>query len=306
MSGGGDSWWGLTNVLSKLGITDAEPEVAPEEAVDENGKYGPPTEEGAAHLAPQHTALVQPYPYPGTLKRADGPPAEGELLNNCYSIISGTLFNVRGRDYLVDRVKIASKESICELAAVDVVTHTEKVPHIAARDDVLLTFKSLPTDSEYLIVNFQVPYANYWIHWILYWRLPREETEENSRGYKLLKRFMNRDEPNEFRDTRFKIIPSVYTGPWLVKKALGNTPAILPNKLTTVYVWGERHLEMDVDVGSSVTASYIVNLVLSYVCQIELDLACVIEAKEDAELPEHVLGAIRAHRVVITENIPAL
>jgi hypothetical protein len=58
-----------------------------------------------------------------------------------------------------------------------------------------------------------------------------------------------------YRRERFKIIPNVAEGNWLVRRAVGNTPAILGKKLElSFYDYSktvENYFELDVDVGSS-------------------------------------------------------
>lgn len=49
----------------------------------------------------------------------------------------------------------------------------------------------------------------------------------------LLDRFLNGTDA--FRTSRFKFIPRVIEGNWVVKRSVGTTPAILGNKLTQTY-----------------------------------------------------------------------
>ena len=50
-------------------------------------------------------------------------------------------------------------------------------------------------------------------------------SKEDEEYERLLQHFLTG--PETFCDKRFKLIPSVEEGPWLVKKGVGNTPAIL-------------------------------------------------------------------------------
>ena len=65
-----------------------------------------------------------------------------------------------------------------------------------------------------------------------------------------------------FRHCRFKLIPSVREGPWLVKLAVNRRPLIVHHALTSTYVDTDRYLGVDVDVGSNKAASSTVRLVL--------------------------------------------
>ena len=86
----------------------------------------------------------------------------------------------------------------------------------------------------------------------------------------------------------------------LVTRMVGQTPAILGNKLTTIYHEGTcgpiRYLEVEVDVGSSSIGSTILNVVEGYSKTITIDLSFLIEAQTTEELPEQLLGGVRLER----------
>ena len=65
--------------------------------------------------------------------------------------------------------------------------------------------------------------------------------------------------PTDFRNERFKLIPSITIGPWIVKGAVGATPALLGRKVVQRYFRGEDYLEIDIHVGSSVIASQVLH-----------------------------------------------
>lgn len=61
---------------------------------------------------------------------------------------------------------------------------------------------------------------------------------------------------------RFKLIPTVTEGNWVVRSAVPSAkPAILGQKLQQRYFRGDNYVETDVDVGSSVIASQIVGVI---------------------------------------------
>lgn len=49
-----------------------------------------------------------------------------------------------------------------------------------------------------------------------------------------------------FDDSRFKLIPSVVSGPFIVRKAVGNKPALLGRKVSQRYFRGPGYVETDV------------------------------------------------------------
>lgn len=50
---------------------------------------------------------------------------------------------------------------------------------------------------------------------------------------------------------RFKLIPSIVAGPFMVRKAVGHKPALLGRKLNQRYFRGRGYVETDVGEGST-------------------------------------------------------
>lgn len=152
-----------------------------------------------------------------------------------------------------------------------------------------------------------------------------------------------------YRKARWKVIPGIPEGAWVVQNAFGNTPTLLANKLT--HTWhsstapaipdqaepskaaggglfhgagGEgststaadatagtstapaartaygQYLEVDCDVRSSTMAKMLVDLLLAHATDVVINLGFLIEAQEEDELPEHLLGAAQIARVHAT------
>lgn len=51
-----------------------------------------------------------------------------------------------------------------------------------------------------------------------------------------------------FHNSRFKLIPRIVEGPWLVKRIVGSVPCLLGTKVTTRYYRGENYIETNVEV----------------------------------------------------------
>ncbi|URE31223.1 hypothetical protein MUK42_32683 [Musa troglodytarum] len=118
----------------------------------------------------------------------------------------------------------------------------------------------------------------------------------------LLGRFL--DGTNMFQDSRFKLIPRIVEGYWMVKRAVGSKACLLGKAVTCKYLRQDNFLEIDVDIGSSSVARSIISLVLGYITSIVVDLAILIEAKEEEELPEYILGTVRLNRVTLESAVP--
>ncbi|RYR76781.1 hypothetical protein Ahy_A01g001330 isoform C [Arachis hypogaea] len=93
-------------------------------------------------------------------------------------------------------------------------------------------------------------------------------------------------------------------GYWMVKRAVGTKACLLGKAVTCKYFRQDNFLEIDVDIGSSSVARGVIGLVLGYVTNIVVDLAILIEAKEEEELPEYILGTVRLNRLKPETAVP--
>lgn len=95
-----------------------------------------------------------------------------------------------------------------------------------------------------------------------------------------------------FHNKRFKLIPQITGGPWVVKTAVGSTPAILGQKVTQRYYRGLNYIETDVHVGSSVVAAQIVGMCRGAAKHLTCDLHIVLQGESEDELPEKIVGSL--------------
>ena len=102
---------------------------------------------------------------------------------------------------------------------------------------------------------------------------------------------------SDYRNERFKLIPSITVGPWVVRAAVRATPALLGKKVVQRYFRGEDYLEIDVHIGSSVIASNIVGVCRGYARHVINDCGVVIQGESAAELPETVLGCAALNHI---------
>ncbi|KAL1817681.1 hypothetical protein ACET3Z_020255 [Daucus carota] len=215
---------------------------------------------------------------------------------DCWTSPNGSGFVIRGKTYLKDNAKIAGGDPLLKLIAVDWLKIENPVSNIALHS-------SSPVQSEagkrlpfIFVLNLQVPAKpNYSL--VLYYAAERP-VKENS----LLGRFI--DGTDTFRDSRFKLIPSIQEGYWMVKRAVGTKACLLGKAVTCKYSRHDNFLEIDVDIGSSSVARSVVGLVLGYVTSLVVDLAILIEGKEEDELPEYILGTVRLNRVRLESAVP--
>lgn len=98
---------------------------------------------------------------------------------------------------------------------------------------------------------------------------------------------------DEQRNGKFKLIPRIAEGSWVIKQSVGTTPVILGRKLTASYHRGPNYMEVDIDIGSSTVAASVVNLVYGATKSLVIDMAVLFEGQAEDELPEQLLGTVR-------------
>jgi hypothetical protein len=105
------------------------------------------------------------------------------------------------------------------------------------------------------------------------------------------------EKDDHFRDNTFKLIPQIIEGNFLVRKAVGSTPAIMGNKIKQTYCKGERFFELIIDTGSSSVAVGVMGICNGYAKCIVVDMAFLFEGYDESTLPERVLGCARLKNV---------
>ncbi|KAF8779075.1 hypothetical protein HU200_003042 [Digitaria exilis] len=227
---------------------------------------------------------VDPSHFHGTLHRA-----KSENDPNSWSAPGGEKFMIRGKTYLTDYTKVVGRDPLLKLIAVDWFKVNERFDSVALHPKSLVQSEAAKKIPFILVINLQVPAKpNY--NLVMYYAAERAVNKDS-----LLGRFI--DGTDAFRDARFKLIPSIVEGYWMVKRAVGTKACLLGKAVTCNYLRQDNFLEIDVDIGSSSVARSIIGLVLGYVTSIVVDLAILIEAKEEKDLPEYILGTVRLNRV---------
>lgn len=217
------------------------------------------------------------------------PKGKDEKDSNCWNSPSGMGFMIRGKTYLKDNSKVTGGDPLLKLLAVDWFKVDSTLDRVSLHPKCLVQTEAGKKLPFILVINLQIPAKpNYSM--VLYYAADRPVNKSS-----LLGKFI--DGTDMFRDSRFKLIPSIIEGYWMVKRAVGTKACLLGKAVTCKYLRQDNFLEIDVDIGSSSVARSVIGLVLGYVTSIVVDLAILIEAKEDAELPEYILGTVRMNRV---------
>ncbi|GAB4828180.1 hypothetical protein Ancab_035097 [Ancistrocladus abbreviatus] len=208
---------------------------------------------------------------------------------NCWSSADDTGFMIRGKTYLKDNSKVMGGDPLLKVIAVDWIKNDYLIDKVALRPFSVVQSEAGRKLPFILVVNLQIPAKpNY--NMVFYYAAERPVSKDS-----LLRKFV--DGTDMFRDSRFKLIPSIVKGYWMVKRAVGSKACLFGKAVTCRYLRQDNFLEIDVDIGSSSVARSVIGLVLGYVTSLVVDLAILLEAKEEDELPEHLLGTIRLNYV---------
>ncbi|KAI3725040.1 hypothetical protein L1987_64813 [Smallanthus sonchifolius] len=208
---------------------------------------------------------------------------KSETDTDCWMSPSGKGFMIRGKTYLKDNAKVSGGDPLLKLIAVDWFKVNNPASKVALHPKCLLQSEAGKKLPFVLVMNLQVPAKpNYSL--VLYFASDKPVVKDS-----LLGRFI--DETNTFRDSRFKLIPSIVEGYWMVKRAVGSKACLLGKAVSCNYLRQDNFLEIDVDIGSSSVARNVINIVLGY-------------GKEQEELPEYILGTVRLNRVRLESAVP--
>ncbi|KAJ4846793.1 hypothetical protein Tsubulata_014108 [Turnera subulata] len=234
---------------------------------------------------------VDPSQFSGSLQKG-----KDDNDTNCWTTPSGKGFKIRGKTYLKDNSKVSGGDPLLKLVAVDWLKVDKPMDKVALHPKCLVQTEAGKKLPFILLINLQIPAKpNYSM--VMYYAAERP-INKNS----LLGKFV--DGTDMFRDSRFKLIPSIIEGYWMVKRAVGTKACLLGKAVTCNYLRQDNFLEIDVDIGSSSVARSVIGLVLGYVTSLVVDLAILIEGKEEEELPEYILGTVRLNRVRLDSAVP--
>ena len=217
-------------------------------------------------------------------------------------------FRVRGKNYLTDKHKINAGPSLFRLFAADIVEvdtpimggmcpHPTERVQLALERERVAKAQGLPSDMPpyVFVVNIAMPP---W-HMVFYYAvddMSKIDGTDGTPSSKLCQQFFFGDD-DEFRHNTFKLIPCIIEGNFMVRKAVGSTPAIMGNKIKQTYIKGDRYFELMIDTGSSSVGAGVIRICVGYAKMIVTDLAFLFEGYDESTLPEKVLGCMRLRNV---------
>ncbi|KMT11446.1 hypothetical protein BVRB_5g107700 [Beta vulgaris subsp. vulgaris] len=226
--------------------------------------------------------------FSGSLRRDNN-----ENARNCWRISDGNNFKVRSKSYSHDRSKVPAGKHLMDLVAVDWFKDSKRMDHVARRQGCAAQV-AVEKGLFSLVINVQVPGST---HYSMVFYFVTTKLIPGS----LLQRFVDGDD--EFRNSRLKLIPSVPKGSWIVRQSVGSTPCLLGKAVDCNYIRGPQYLEVDVDIGSSTVANGVLGLVIGVITTLVVDMAFLVQANSEDELPERLIGAVRASHIELSSAI---
>ncbi|GJN20248.1 hypothetical protein PR202_gb07601 [Eleusine coracana subsp. coracana] len=226
--------------------------------------------------------------FSGNLRRDDR-----DNSRDCWRISDGNNFRVRSKNFVYDKSKVPAGKPLMELVAVDWFKDTKRMDHVSRRKGCAVQVAA-EKGLFALAINLQVPGTT---NYSMVFYFVTKRLIPNS----LLQRFVDGDD--EFRNSRFKLIPSVPKGSWIVRQSVGSTPCLLGKAVDITYIRGANYLEIDVDIGSSTVANGVLGLVCGVITTLVVDMAFLVQGNTYEELPERLIGAVRMSHIELSSAV---
>lgn len=232
------------------------------------------------------------------------PKLQTSVPEKMWSEPDASLFQVRGFNYLVDKKKIPSAQPKFRLVGVDLFSFevSQERYHISARPESVARNTSKFT----FVITMIIPGSENMS--LAFYFQPRNDNlfDDGSPFCELINDFLDGDDA--FRNSRFKLIPTVVDGSFIIRQAVGSKPTLLGNKLKCPYFKGDNYFEVDVDISSNSVANTVVGMVQGVTKSLVVDLAFLLEAQTEEELPENILGGVRLQNISLDhpQRVPRL
>ncbi|GAV66415.1 PH domain-containing protein/START domain-containing protein/DUF1336 domain-containing protein [Cephalotus follicularis] len=199
-------------------------------------------------------------------------------------------FLIRGAKYLEDRLKVKAKGTVMQMVAADWLNSDKREDDLGGRPGGIVQKYAAQGGPEFFfIVNIQVPGSTTYSLALYYMmNTPVEDAP-------LLESFIKGDDA--YRNSRFKLIPYISKGSWIVKQSVGKKACLIGQALEINYFRGKNYLELGIDIGSSTVARGVVSLVLGYLNNLVIEMAFLVQANTEDELPEYLLGTCRLNHL---------
>jgi hypothetical protein len=231
-----------------------------------------------------------------------------EQRKNTYGSPFAGDFLVRGPGYLAKHktgnrsLKVASEAAPYEIAGINVFRSRRSLKHVAARVGSLKEYLARYGAAEDGLPRFVVICFTFRDLWsgenssVVHLFRRNERVPMSAAFRRAFGRFASSTD-HAFCAERLKFVFKVQDASAALRTTIsmlgGERPVLIAKKLTTSFHRGDNYLEVDQDVGSSRVASMLNGTMLKASGGMVVDMAWLCEAREEDELPECVLGALR-------------
>ncbi|KAG3115070.1 hypothetical protein PI124_g6131 [Phytophthora idaei] len=249
-------------------------------------------------VAPQN---LKPTPSPvKTWKtQAESCTTQDPKLRKLWSQPDWMQFKLRSKTYLQNKIKETTAPPLFELVWFESFKGThEELMHVCSSKKSFASkaIAKFSNDMPQLFVVTLIISGSLLVATVQYFaRTKSSSAEEPTEAEKLWERFLNSDDA--FRSSRFKLIPTIVDGPWVIRKSVGTTPCIIGKAIKTTYYKSPNYLEVHVDISSDTIAKHITLLCRSQSTNFTVDMGFVIEGQVEEELPEALLGCVQYARM---------
>ena len=208
-----------------------------------------------------------------------------------------TSFMVRGPHYLADKVKVPAGPPEFRLVAVDLFEVTSPQFNVCSHPlNRVAQARARGASRWSFVIALHIPGPPFYT-FVHYFTPADPDIFQTDTPFVRTSRAFFFGDDDTLRDHTFKLIPKCVDANWVVKRAVGGTPAILGKKLKQTYYRREHYFELDIDIGSDAIAAGVVRLALGYARSIVVDIGYVLEGKTEAQLPESIMGAVRIKNI---------
>ncbi|XXG44667.1 hypothetical protein AAC387_Pa01g4405 [Persea americana] len=213
-----------------------------------------------------------------------------------WTMTDPSTFLIRGDNYLEDHQKFKAKGTLMQMVAADWLRSNKREDDLGGRPGSIVQKYAAQGGNEFFfIINIQVPGSTTY-NLALYYMM-----DKPVESVPLLNNFVNGDDT--YRNSRFKLIPYISKGSWIVKQSVGKKACLVGQALEINYFHGKNYIELGIDIGSSTVARGVVSLVLGYLSNLVIEMAFLIQANTQEELPEFLLGTCRLNHLDASKSV---
>ncbi|KAH9253358.1 hypothetical protein BASA81_008709 [Batrachochytrium salamandrivorans] len=202
-------------------------------------------------------------------------------------------YTLRGKTYLQDKIKYKCHDNQFQVVAADLFKlNSPPMAHCAARSDSPLHLIRQQFPNRFVFVfQFMLPGPPFYSLSVYAVAKPGVLDDVDQPFAKLWCDFV--DGTDEYRASVFKMIPRVTQGSYMVKKTVGEIPALIARKMKMNFYVNRDYVECDMDLGTSAVAGSILSIVKGYATTLTVDLGFLLEGQSVDRLPEIIVCGFR-------------